>query len=457
MGIIFRVTRNVYSSFGRTGPVRDKSKTSKRYAKDAASNSQCTRICTVLYDFRLPSHRTELSGTFMSVSASEVVSARTIMSAMTAPLDHKFASLRQEVPVRAPTMAVAAARTRFIHPLFSLTGENAKHWVFTMKSLPGFVVDETKEIKVRKNDRLILGKDLCHAASNGTKLFKNWWSLASVQAFVRELDDDIRGGMESQPTSIAVFDEVKTGLNDERGTWIHPRLVTQLAAWISPKFAVKAGSWVDRILAGDITMMEVVRDAHDAVHGTTTTVAINTVCESRKRPNYVVPDRTLPPSMRVIAKDTQHMLGDFVDSAVTHKDDVGKIMMFLGDKACEAATGQNAGALKRLNGVKNGSARDLMNEEQLENVDYFMRKVMRRAIAAGDGRDFHEIAVSVKRDMATFVAPPSGPTPMEVVKKNKEDMRKDLLLTRPLNLERFYRRVPKLDSTIKGVRDLSGP
>eukprot|EP00899_Mesostigma_viride_P029299 jgi/Mesvir1/9554/Mv08978-RA.1 len=57
--------------------------------------------------------------------------------------------------------------------------------------------------------------------------------------------------------------------------------------------------------------------------------------------------------------------------------------------------------------------------------------------------------------METFVAPPSGPTPMEVVKKNKEDMRKDLLLTRPLNLERFYRRVPKVDSTIKGVRDLS--
>eukprot|EP00899_Mesostigma_viride_P013669 jgi/Mesvir1/22302/Mv26073-RA.1 len=378
------------------------------------------------------------------------------MSAMRAPLDHKFPPLREEVPVRAPTMAVAAARTRFIHPLFSLTGENAKHWVFTMKSLPGFVVDETKEIKVRKNDRLISGKDLCHAASNGTKAFKDWWRGENVQAFARALGRRLGGGSDNAPTSTSVSETVATGPNDERGVWIHPKLVNALTMWISPDFHVQAMDWVDRILAGDITMMEVVRDAHDAVHGTTTTVAINTVCESRKRPNYMVPDRTLPPSMRVIAKDTQHMLGDFV-STVMDTRDVGKTMMFLGDKACEAATGQNAGALKRLNDVKNGSARDLMNEEQLENVDYFMRKVMRRAIAAGDGRDFHEIAVSVKRDMETFVAPPSGPTPTEVVKKNKEDMRKDLLLTRPLNLERFYRRVPKLDSTIKGVRDLSGP
>eukprot|EP00899_Mesostigma_viride_P029709 jgi/Mesvir1/9923/Mv26224-RA.1 len=371
-------------------------------------------------------------------------------------------------------MATVRGGAPFTHALFNLTRETDHFWMFALKPCPMLEVDPRQEIKVRKSDRMIHGQGLTAAASNGKKRFESWFRLDGSKAFIAALERSPhigvprvdRSGMEhiSVVYDKAPSDDVpgvvktmKTGPVDERGVWIHPKLVNALTMWISPDFHVQAMDWVDRILAGDITMMEVVRDAHDAVHGTTTTVAINTVCESRKRPNYVVPDRTLPPSMRVIAKDTQHMLGDFVDSAVAHKDDVGKIMMFLGDKACEAATGQNAGALKRLNGVKNGSARDLMNEEQLENVDYFMRKVMRRAIAAGDGRDFHEIAVSVKRDMETFVAPPSGPTPLEVVKKNKEDMRKDLLLTRPLNLERFYRRVPKLDSTIKGVRDLSGP
>eukprot|EP00899_Mesostigma_viride_P025755 jgi/Mesvir1/6364/Mv25197-RA.1 len=401
----------------------------------------------------------------MSVSANEIVSARTIMSAMRAPLDHKFAPLREEVPVRAPTMAVSIGRIPFTHVLFRLARDTENYWMFALKPCPLLEVDPVQEIKVRKSDRMIHGQDLTAAASNGKKRFDNWFRLDGSKALIAALERSPHisvpsvkhreGPLTFEATLAKVVDTVKGGQNDDRGVWIHPKLVNALTMWISPDFHVQAMDWVDRILAGDITMMEVVRDAHDAVHGTTTTVAINTVCESRKRPNYVVPDRTLPPSMRVIAKDTQHMLGDFV-STVMDTRDVGKTMMFLGDKACEAATGQNAGALKRLNDVKNGSARDLMNEEQLENVDYFMRKVMRRAIAAGDGRDFHEIAVSVKRDMETFVAPPSGPTPMEVVKKNKEDMRKDLLLTRPLNLERFYRRVPKLDSTIKGVRDLSG-
>eukprot|EP00899_Mesostigma_viride_P027120 jgi/Mesvir1/7593/Mv26087-RA.1 len=370
-------------------------------------------------------------------------------------------------------MAAIRGRAPFTHALFKLARETDHLWIFTLKSCPVLEVDPAQNIKVRKSDRMIHAQDLTAAASNGKKRFDNWFRLDKSKDFIAALgrspyfqDAGIgqsgialtNEGYDQAPSDDVpgVVKTMKTGPVDERGVWIHPKLVNALTMWISPDFHVQAMDWVDRILAGDITMMEVVRDAHDAVHGTTTTVAINTVCESRKRPNYMVPDRTLPPSMRVIAKDTQHMLGDFV-STVMDTRDVGKTMMFLGDKACEAATGQNAGALKRLNDVKNGSARDLMNEEQLENVDYFMRKVMRRAIAAGDGRDFHEIAVSVKRDMETFVAPPSGPTPTEVVKKNKEDMRKDLLLTRPLNLERFYRRVPKLDSTIKGVRDLSGP
>jgi hypothetical protein len=36
---------------------------------------------------------------------------------------------------------------------------------------------------------------------------------------------------------------ITTGPNDQRGTWIHPRLAVDLARWISPAFAVWMDGW----------------------------------------------------------------------------------------------------------------------------------------------------------------------------------------------------------------------
>jgi len=36
---------------------------------------------------------------------------------------------------------------------------------------------------------------------------------------------------------------ITTGTNDQRGTWIHPRLAVDLARWISPAFAVWMDGW----------------------------------------------------------------------------------------------------------------------------------------------------------------------------------------------------------------------
>lgn len=35
-----------------------------------------------------------------------------------------------------------------------------------------------------------------------------------------------------------------TGLNANRGTWVHPRLAVDLARWISPEFAVWMDGWI---------------------------------------------------------------------------------------------------------------------------------------------------------------------------------------------------------------------
>lgn len=43
---------------------------------------------------------------------------------------------------------------------------------------------------------------------------------------------------------ISVVRSIATGPNDQRGTWIHPRLAVDLARWISPEFAVWMDGWI---------------------------------------------------------------------------------------------------------------------------------------------------------------------------------------------------------------------
>jgi hypothetical protein len=43
---------------------------------------------------------------------------------------------------------------------------------------------------------------------------------------------------------ISVVRSVATGPNDQRGTWVHPRLAVDLARWISPEFAVWMDGWI---------------------------------------------------------------------------------------------------------------------------------------------------------------------------------------------------------------------
>jgi hypothetical protein len=42
-----------------------------------------------------------------------------------------------------------------------------------------------------------------------------------------------------------VTDAIVTGINENRGTWIHPRLVTHLATWVDCEFGVKISSWIE--------------------------------------------------------------------------------------------------------------------------------------------------------------------------------------------------------------------
>jgi hypothetical protein len=44
------------------------------------------------------------------------------------------------------------------------------------------------------------------------------------------------------PTYLLI-ESITTGPNEQRGTWVHPRLAIDLARWISPSFAVRMDGW----------------------------------------------------------------------------------------------------------------------------------------------------------------------------------------------------------------------
>jgi hypothetical protein len=47
---------------------------------------------------------------------------------------------------------------------------------------------------------------------------------------------------------------VTTGPNENRGTWVHPKVAINLAQWCSPKFAVAVSKWVRGWLTGEYPM-----------------------------------------------------------------------------------------------------------------------------------------------------------------------------------------------------------
>ena len=62
---------------------------------------------------------------------------------------------------------------------------------------------------------------------------------------------------------ISVVRSIATGPNDQRGTWIHPRLAVDLARWISPEFAV----WMDGWILGQFDRQAPAVQRINTVHG----------------------------------------------------------------------------------------------------------------------------------------------------------------------------------------------
>ena len=97
----------------------------------------------------------------------------------------------------------------------------------------GFTIDH------REEDGYINVTNLCKA---GNKQFKAWNRLEKTRAFLRVL---------SRSVLISTDLLIKTqtgGVNENRGTWVHPQVAVNIAQWISPAFDVKVSGWVYEIM-----------------------------------------------------------------------------------------------------------------------------------------------------------------------------------------------------------------
>jgi len=100
-------------------------------------------------------------------------------------------------------------------------------------------VGDGYQIENRESDGYINVTNLCKA---GGKLFGNWRQLNKTFDFLTVLSTSI-----GIPIDLLIQTEM-TGLNENRGTWVHPQVAINIAQWISPQFDVKVSSWVYEIM-----------------------------------------------------------------------------------------------------------------------------------------------------------------------------------------------------------------
>ena len=87
----------------------------------------------------------------------------------------------------------------------------------------------------RRKDGYVNATAMCKIAG---KEWSNYYKATSTIEFLNELSTSLQIGRD-----LLIITNNK-GLNEFRGTWIHPQVAIHLAQWLSPKFAVKVSKWI---------------------------------------------------------------------------------------------------------------------------------------------------------------------------------------------------------------------
>ncbi|RXD01721.1 KilA-N domain-containing protein [Sphingomonas sp. UV9] len=102
---------------------------------------------------------------------------------------------------------------------------------------------EAEVIHQRVKDGYVNATAMCKA---GGKLFNDFSRLRTTPLFLNALQ-----GSTGIPVDLLVV-TVMGGVNEMRGTWVHPQVAIHLAQWISPEFAVKVTQWIFDWMTGKV-------------------------------------------------------------------------------------------------------------------------------------------------------------------------------------------------------------
>ena len=123
-------------------------------------------------------------------------------------------------------------------PKMSLIKQNETKELKQALSLSKIISEKFLGHKIRVDEATgyICGSDICKA---GGKDLYDYKRSKDAKAFIKYLSTSLRIPKKD------LIKKITTGANSTRGTWVHPRLATELARWISPKFGVEITGWIE--------------------------------------------------------------------------------------------------------------------------------------------------------------------------------------------------------------------
>ena len=100
----------------------------------------------------------------------------------------------------------------------------------------------TDIIYQRAFDGYVNATALCQACG---KRIGHYLENTTTKEFIRELSRSV-----GIPTD-QLIQTIDTGVNEYRGTWVHPQIAINLGQWASPRFAVEVSKWIFDWMKGD--------------------------------------------------------------------------------------------------------------------------------------------------------------------------------------------------------------
>jgi hypothetical protein len=88
----------------------------------------------------------------------------------------------------------------------------------------------------QREDGYLNATEMCRVEG---KLFADYFRLRQTDEYLNALSTSM-----GQPIDLLV-EKIVSGINENRGTWVNPRVAVHLAQWISPQFAVKVSEWIE--------------------------------------------------------------------------------------------------------------------------------------------------------------------------------------------------------------------